>query len=39
VHLAANSGLWISFIIYVIARAIALAAYYPELRVSVTTTP
>lgn len=33
-----NAGLWIAFVVYVVARAAALGAYYPALRRSVAST-
>lgn len=36
VPLAGNHGLWWAFIVYVLGRALALAFYYPGLRVSIT---
>lgn len=35
VPIAGNQGLWIAFIVYVIARAICLGVYFPQLRKSI----
>jgi MATE family multidrug resistance protein len=35
VPIAGNQGLWIAFIVYVIARAICLGVYFPQLRRSI----
>jgi MATE family multidrug resistance protein len=34
-----NRGLWLAFILYVAARALALAAYYPGLRAGIGLQP